>query len=194
MEYIEQDDNVAEMIRASNRIPTGREQSDCQDCPHVEVTVPDATATGTDDQVEIRDRVEQLCARMENVGRKIEKKVKANQASKMERDLSPDTTPTGIQSLLVSVSVEPCNESNESTCAEDDQSDTTESHNVDQTSDHNCSDERFKCQGAPPCPSSPELEIKVVPATFPASVNSDPGGSGDINHRQDGNILSDLNA
>lgn len=105
---------------------------------------------------------------MEHVGKKIRKKVKANQISKLDNDISGDTF-TDVQPVLVSVTVEASNVLSDSDCDKEcpdhesqhqEDSCSSSSNNADQSGDA-CKSQEFSCSQL-----SPELEVKVVPDSF----------------------------
>lgn len=142
---------------------------------------------------DIKGKVDQLCARMENVGRKIRKKVKTNHCSKNENDSSSDMS-TNIQQVLVSVTVEPNNSHDDPTTDESQNKEyqpsssnaanTCVSKNLQICSNQKSSEESNNCG----------LQVKVVPdclASSPhhaISINSEPNGDAG-----ESSILSDLN-
>lgn len=126
-------------------------------------------------QPDLRGKVEQLCARMENVGRKIRKKVKANQASKLENESSSDMS-TGIQPVLVSVTVEPNH------MPEFDNDEEREGDNESQEEASGDNANNYCCtssQNSEPSSSQhkPELEVKVVPDSLTPNPNGGAGSS-----------------
>ncbi|ODN03504.1 E3 ubiquitin-protein ligase RNF13 [Orchesella cincta] len=142
------------------------------------------TTSQNGDQPDLKDTVDHLCARMESVGRKIKKKVKAHQASKLENDSSSDLS-TGIQPVLVAVTIE----SNNIPDTSDNEYPHTESqsHFSQQPSSSNNNAISNQC-------STGGLEVKVVPEFIPSPSHTLTNSENCNNEHGESSISSDLNA
>ncbi|CAL8114148.1 unnamed protein product [Orchesella dallaii] len=167
--------STTEAVNTSGNPQLCSHESSINTSTEVGVTSPNG------DQPDLKDSVDHLCARMESVGRKIKKKVKAHQASKLENDSSSDLS-TSIQPVLAAVTIESNNipdSDNEYPHAE------SQSQFSQQPSSSNNNAISNQC-------STGALEVKVVPENpSPSHTLTNTENS---NERGESSISSDLNA